>query len=209
MHARRTVVAVSVAAAFSAFAFAGIAQGQTLTVPQVSPNIDSAYGRLEAAPLYQKLMADVRADEARALAELKTMTEIPAPPFKEKARAEYFVSRLKALGLSDAHIDAEGNAIGIRKGTGNGPRLLISAHLDTVFPEGTDVTVKSRDGKLYAPGIGDDTRGLAVLLSWLKVLNENKVQTVGDLVFVGNVGEEELGNLRGMKAVFQIGRAHV
>ena len=119
MHARRTVVAVSVAAAFSAFAFAGIAQGQTLTVPQVSPNIDSAYGLLEAAPLYQKLMADVRADDARALAELKTMTEIPAPPFKEKARAEYFVSRLKALGLSDAHIDAEGNAIGIRKGTGN------------------------------------------------------------------------------------------
>ncbi|XQU76851.1 Acetylornithine deacetylase/Succinyl-diaminopimelate desuccinylase [Cupriavidus sp. H18C2] len=148
-------------------------------------------------------MADVRADDARALAELKTMTEIPAPPFKEKARAEYFVARLKALGLSDAHIDAEGNAIGIRKGTGNGPKLLVSAHLDTVFPEGTDVTVKARDGKLYAPGIGDDTRGLAVLLSWLKVLNDNNVRTVGDLVFVGNVGEEELGNLRGMKAVFR------
>src|SRR5262249_7163731 len=122
---------------------------------------------------------------------------------KEKARAEYFVSRLKALGLTDAHIDAEGNVIGIRKGIGNGPRLLVSAHLDTVFPEGTDVTVKAREGKLYAPGIGDDTRGQAVLLSWLKVLNENKVRTVGDLVFVGNVGEEELGNLRGMKAVFR------
>ena len=133
-------------------------------------------------------MTDVRADDARALTELKTMTEIPAPPFKERSRAEYFVSRLKALGLADAHIDAEGNAIGIRKGVGNGPKLLISAHLDTVFPEGTDVTVKARDGKLYAPGIGDDTRGLAVLLSWLKVLNDNNVRTAGDLVFVGNVG---------------------
>ena len=69
-----------------------------------------------------------------------------------------------------------------------------------MFPAGTDVKVKERDGRLYAPGISDDTRGLSVLLSWLKVLNDNKVQTVGDLLFVGNVGEEELGNLRGMKA---------
>ncbi|MGO4762445.1 M20/M25/M40 family metallo-hydrolase [Cupriavidus sp. 2KB_3] len=188
---------------FATLAFAGIAAAQTLTVPQVSPQVDSTYTRLEASPVVKKLLDDVKADDARALAELKTMTEIPAPPFKESARAQYFVSRLKALGLADARIDAEGNAIGIRKGTGKGPKLLVSAHLDTVFPQGTDVTVKSRDGKLYAPGIGDDTRGLAVLLSWLKVLNENNVRTVGDIVFVGNVGEEELGNLRGMKAVFR------
>jgi len=191
------------ALALATLALTGLAGAQTLTVPQVSPTVDSTYTRLEASPLITKLMADVKADDPRTLAELKTMTEIPAPPFKEKARAEYFLSRLKALGLSDAHLDAEGNAIGIRKGTGNGPKLLVSAHLDTVFPEGTDVTVKPRDGKLYAPGIGDDTRGLAVLLSWLKVLNDNNVRTVGDLVFVGNVGEEELGNLRGMKAVFR------
>ncbi|MGO4307198.1 M20/M25/M40 family metallo-hydrolase [Cupriavidus sp. RAF12] len=202
MYFRRPALALH-AVAVAILALPGAASAQTLTVPQVSPAVDSAYTRLEASPLLKKVLADVRADDARALTELKTMTEIPAPPFKERARAEYFVSRLKALGLTDAHIDAEGNAIGIRKGVGNGPKLLISAHLDTVFPEGTDVTVKSRDGKLYAPGIGDDTRGLAVLLSWLKVLNDNKVRTVGDLVFVGNVGEEELGNLRGMKAVFR------
>lgn len=151
----------------------------------------------------KKLLADIKADDARTLGELKTMTQIPSPPFKERVRAEYFLSRLKALGLSDAHIDSEGNAIGIRKGTGNGPRLVVSAHLDTVFPEGTDVTVKERDGKLYAPGIADDTRGLAVLLSMIKVLNDNNVRTTGDLIFVGNVGEEELGNLRGMKALFR------
>jgi acetylornithine deacetylase/succinyl-diaminopimelate desuccinylase-like protein len=197
MPARCTVVALA------SVALVGIAHAQTLPIPQVSPAVDTAYTKLEASPVYKKLMTDVRADDARALTELKTMTEIPAPPFKGRARAEYFVSRLKALGLADAHIDAEGNAIGIRKGVGNGPKLLISAHLDTVFPEGTDVTVKARDGKLYAPGIGDDTRGLAVLLSWLKVLNDNNVRTAGDLVFVGNVGEEELGNLRGMKAVFR------
>jgi len=93
--------------------------------------------------------------------------------------------------------------IAIRKGVGRGPKLLVSAHLDTVFPEGTDVTVKVRDGKWFAPGISDDTRGLAVLLSWAKVLNDLGVQTVGDLMIVANVGEEELGDLRGIKAVFR------
>ena len=131
------------------------------------------------------------------------LTEIEAPPFKEQKRAEAFLARLQALGLTNAAIDAEGNVVGIRKGTGNGPKLVISAHLDTVFPSGTDVKVKERDGKLYAPGISDNTRGLAVLLSWLKVLNDQKIATVGDLVFVGNVGEEELGNLRGMKHLFK------
>ena len=131
------------------------------------------------------------------------LTEIEAPPFKEQKRAEAFLARLQALGLTNAAIDADGNVVGIRKGTGNGPKLVISAHLDTVFPSGTDVKVKERDGKLYAPGISDNTRGLAVLLSWLKVLNDQKIATVGDLVFVGNVGEEELGNLRGMKHLFK------
>ena len=93
------------------------------------------------------------------------LTEIEAPPFKEQKRAEAFLARLQALGLTNAAIDAEGNVVGIRKGTGNGPKLVISAHLDTVFPSGTDVKVKERDGKLYAPGISDNTRGLAVLLS--------------------------------------------
>ncbi|CAG2145773.1 M20/M25/M40 family metallo-hydrolase [Cupriavidus plantarum] len=176
---------------------------QTFPVGPVSPAVDGAYTKLESAPIVKKVLADIQADDARTLAELKTMTQIPSPPFKEKQRAEYFLGRLKALGLTDAHMDSEGNAIGIRKGTGNGPRIVVSAHLDTVFPEGTDVTVKERDGKLYAPGIADDTRGLAVLLSMIKVLNDNKVRTVGDIVFVGNVGEEELGNLRGMKALFR------
>ncbi len=108
------------------------------------------------------------------------LTEIEAPPFKEQKRAEAFLARLQTLGLSNAVIDAEGNVVGVRKGTGNGPKLVISAHLDTVFPSGTDAKVKECDGKLYAPGISDNTRGLAVLLSWLKVLNDQKIATVGN-----------------------------
>jgi acetylornithine deacetylase/succinyl-diaminopimelate desuccinylase-like protein len=186
---------------------AGIVHAQNGTVAatptQVRPEIDKAYTQLMASPAIQKLLDAVKADHERSVEDLKMLTEIEAPPFKEQKRAEAFLARMKSLGLSDAKIDAEGNVVGLRKGTGNGPKLLISAHLDTVFPAGTDVKVKERDGKLYAPGIADDTRGLTVLLSWLKVLNDNKVQTVGDLLIVGNVGEEELGNLRGIKAIFR------
>ncbi|KPV01297.1 peptidase M20 [Variovorax paradoxus] len=183
---------------------AALAQGGAIAnPPQVRPEVDKAYTQLMAAPAVQKLLEAVKADHERSVEDLKLLTEIEAPPFKEQKRAEAFLARMKALGLTDARIDAEGNVVGLRKGTGHGPKLLISAHLDTVFPAGTDVKVKERDGKLYAPGISDDTRGLSVLLSWLKVLNDNKVQTQGDLLFVGNVGEEELGNLRGMKAIFR------
>lgn len=173
------------------------------TPTQVKPAVDQAYTQLLGAPSVVQLLEAVKADHERSIEDLKALTEIEAPPFKEQKRAEAFLARMKALGLADARIDSEGNVIGLRKGSGNGPKLLISAHLDTVFPAGTDVKVKERDGKLHAPGISDDTRGLAVLLSWLKVLNDNKIETVGDLMFVGNVGEEELGNLRGMKAIFR------
>ena len=185
----------------------GLASAQTHTPAPTAPAITQAYAKLLAAPAMQKLLADVKADDARTLAELRTITEIEAPPFKEKTRADYMLARFKALGLSDATMDGEGNVIGLRKGSGDsgksGPLLLVSAHLDTVFPSGTDVKVKEKDGRLYAPGIADDTRGLAVLLSWIKALNENKLQTTGDLLFVANVGEEGLGDLRGMKRIFR------
>jgi tripeptide aminopeptidase len=191
---------------FAALCCAGIAHAQfSIVAPtpqQISPPVDQAYRQLMASPAIARVLEAVKADHERSIEDLKMLTEIEAPPFKEQKRAEAFLARVKALGLADAKIDAEGNVVALRKGTGNGPKLLVSAHLDTVFPAGTDVKVKERDGKLYAPGISDDTRGLSVLLSWLKVLNDNKLQTVGDLLFVGNVGEEELGNLRGIKRIF-------
>ena len=151
-----------------------------------------------------KTLDDIKADDARAFEEQKRITEIPAPPFKEKVRAEYYLKRMQELGFKDAAIDSEGNVIALRKGTGGGrPKLVVSAHLDTVFPEGTDVTVKEKDGVIIAPGIGDDSRGLAALLSLVKAINENGIATVGDVLVVGTVGEEELGNLRGVKALFR------
>ena len=157
-----------------------------------------------AHPRIAKTLDDIKADDERAFAEQKRITEIAAPPFKEKVRAEFYQKRMQELGFKDASIDGEGNVIALRKGTGGGrPKLVVSAHLDTVFPEGTDVTVKEKDGGIVAPGIGDDSRGLAALLSLIKAMNANEILTVGDILFVGTVGEEELGNLRGVKALFR------
>jgi tripeptide aminopeptidase len=98
-----------------------------------------------AHPKIVKTLDDIKADDERAFAEQKRITEIPAPPFKEKVRAEYYLKRMQEIGFKDATIDAEGNVIALRKGTGGGrPKLVVSAHLDTVFPEGTDVTVKGK-----------------------------------------------------------------
>jgi acetylornithine deacetylase/succinyl-diaminopimelate desuccinylase-like protein len=170
---------------------------------QTAPAVEAAYTAILAHPKVVKTLDDIKADDERALAEQKRITEIPAPPYKEKVRAEYFLKRFQELGFRDASIDAEGNVIGLRKGSGGGPKLVVSAHLDTVFPEGTDVTVKERDGMILAPGIGDDSRGLAALLSLIQAMNANDIKTVGDVMFVGTVGEEELGNLRGVKALFR------
>lgn len=190
-----------------ALAFACTAQAQSdeavaPTPEQVKPAVDQAYQRLMVSPVIAGLLEAVKADHARTLEDLKQINEIEAPPFKEQKRGEDFLARVKALGMTDANIDAEGNVIALRKGVGNGPKLVVSAHLDTVFPAGTDVKVKEKDGRFLAPGVADDGRGLSVLLSWIKVLNDNKVQTVGDVLFVANTGEEGLGDLRGMKRLF-------
>lgn len=165
--------------------------------------VDPIFEAVRADPRVRRLLEEIRADDARTFEEQKRITAIPAPPFKEAVRAEYVLGRMRELGLRDAAIDGEGNVVATRKGAQGKPRLVASAHLDTVFPEGTDVTVRERDGVFLAPGIGDDARGLAVLLSLIGVLNRADLRTVGDVLFVGTVGEEELGNLRGVKALFR------
>jgi len=148
-------------------------------------------------------LAQIKSRDAATLQEQIEIAQIPSPSFKESVRAADYVRRLQTLGLSDAAIDAEGNVIAHRKGTGKGPTLVLSAHLDTVFPEGTDVSVTQKDGRYYGRGLADDSRGLAVLLTVLKAMQDNSIRTQGDVLFVGTVGEEGLGNLRGVKALFR------
>lgn len=169
----------------------------------VSPAVAEAYARLKALPAVQKGLDFLKADQANTVQEQRQICEIPAPPFEERVRAMDFQKRLAALGLRDVQMDKEGNVFGLRPGAGNGPKLLVAAHLDTVFAAGTDVTVKEKDGKLYAPGIGDDARGLAALLAVVRAFNAAGIKTVGDIVFCGNVGEEGFGDLRGVRALFR------
>jgi acetylornithine deacetylase/succinyl-diaminopimelate desuccinylase-like protein len=144
-------------------------------------------------------------DYDRFVRELITLTEIPAPPFKETARAAAFLQMLRASGLSDVETDAEGNVMGVRRGTDR-TMLAVLAHLDTVFPEGTDVHVKRDGTKLRAPGVGDDTRGLALMLTMIRAMDAAHMQTPHDILFVGNVGEEGEGDLRGAKYLLLKGK---
>ncbi len=144
----------------------------------------------------------LRAGNEWTLAQQVSICEIPAPPFREQARAAELRRRFEALGLVEVRIDAEGNVIGERPGSGGGPRVVISAHLDTVFPEGSDVTVTRTGTRFAGLGIGDDCRGLAVLLAVARALQEAGIRLPGDVVFVGTVGEEGAGNLRGVRHLF-------
>ncbi|HEX8457732.1 MAG TPA: M20/M25/M40 family metallo-hydrolase [Pyrinomonadaceae bacterium] len=138
-----------------------------------------------------------RADELTR--EQAAICEIPAPPFGEEARAEYLSARFRQYGLRETVIDAEGNCVALRRGANLHPLVVISAHLDTVFPEGTNFTVRREGTRLLAPGIADDGCGLVALLALVSALAETEIETQGSVLFVGTVGEEGEGNLRGAR----------
>jgi tripeptide aminopeptidase len=147
-------------------------------------------------------VAAVKTNEPWVLEEQVRLCEIPAPPFKEAARAKAYAQAFRDLGLQSVRIDKEGNVLGERPGAAPRPHVVFSAHLDTVFPEETDVRVTRLGSILKGPGIGDDCRGLAVVLGVIKAMKDAGVQTEGSITFVGTVGEEGLGDLRGVKYLF-------
>jgi len=160
----------------------------------------------EAPPADPRLRAALeilRRDNAWTLQQQVALCEIPAPPFKEARRAAAFRALLAEQGLARVRIDAEGSALGERPGTGGGPTVVIAGHLDTVFPEGTNVKTRRVGGRIHGPGIGDDCRGLAVVLAVARAFRLADVQLPGTVVFVGNVGEEGPGNLRGTRHLYQ------
>lgn len=154
------------------------------------------------APNVRRALDYLKATEAETINEQIKSCEIPAPTFQEEKRAAWFMQRFTELGLKNVRTDRIGNVIGERPGVGTGPVLVLAAHLDTVFPAGTDVRVKREGTMLTAPGIGDDSRGLGVILAVARALNEAKIETAGTILFVANVGEEGLGDLRGVRHLF-------
>jgi tripeptide aminopeptidase len=179
-------------------------------------------GPVEA--VYQSQMANLREDGRMAAAfahiaegheaslqDLVTLTEVPAPPFAEEARAAVFADMMRATGFGEVTIDEVGNVIARRAGAAASHSVMMVAHLDTVFPAGTDVTVRIDGNRYTAPGIGDNTRGAVMLLQIASAIAAADIRTQGDIVLVGNVGEEGLGDLRGVRHLFleQVNRPDV
>jgi acetylornithine deacetylase/succinyl-diaminopimelate desuccinylase-like protein len=151
---------------------------------------DDTGARLMRDASVKAAVAAARDDEALTLEDQIRLCEIPAPPFKETARGKVYADDFRKLGLKNVRIDRQGNVLGERPGLAARPHLVFSAQLDTVFPEGTDVKVKRDGAVLRGPGIGDDCRGLAVVLGVIRALDKASVQTEGTITFIGTVGEE-------------------
>jgi tripeptide aminopeptidase len=163
-----------------------------------------AHDLLEATGIQKAfLFIDETHDETSE--ELIRICEIPAPPFKEDSRADYMKRRFEQIGLDRVRVDVEGNVIAERRGPAPRPSVVVSAHLDTVFPEGTDVRVRREGRRLYAPGIADNTCGVVSLPALARSLDAGGVRTEGTIYFVATVGEEGEGNLRGVRHLFTEG----
>jgi tripeptide aminopeptidase len=162
------------------------ANSQVKTVPEYFGEVQALTNRADA-----KAANDyIDRNHESILREWIAITEINAPSGQEQPRAKYIEGLLRTYRLDDVHYDSAGNLIAVRKGTGGGPVIVFDAHMDTVFQPGLQIKATVRDGKVYAPGIGDDTRNIAALLATIRALNEAKIKTKGDLVFVFTVEEE-------------------
>lgn len=155
-------------------------------------------------PIFQKALAYIKEDDAHTLEELLELVAIPAPSNQEKARADEMMRRFQAEGLEDVYMDEVWNVFGTIKGSKGSPVIMLAGHTDTVFPASVDVTPKIKEGIIYAPGVNDDTRALAELLTIIRAIRKTGLQPVGDIIFCANVGEEGLGDLRGVKHIFKI-----
>jgi acetylornithine deacetylase/succinyl-diaminopimelate desuccinylase-like protein len=176
-----------------------------MAASQVAADSREAIDALANRPPVRAALQHLVAMEQALLDDLVELTEIPAPPFGEGPRGARFATMLAEAGLTDVTTDAVGNVIGRRPGRGGQRVVALTAHLDTVFPADTDVTVHKEGNRYIAPGIGDNTRGLVVLLGILRALEQAAITTEADVLFIGNTGEEGLGDLRGVKHLFRNG----
>jgi len=181
-------------------------------VPFASPTIQQEIARLAALPATRAAFAWLRAEESQFAAWQLEMARIPAPPFGETARAEWLEERFRVLALEEVHTDEVGNVFGVHRArqlTKQPPALpytALSAHIDTVFPAGTPLNLRQQGNRLYGPGVSDNGAGAAALLAVAAALRAAKVALATPILFIGNVGEEGEGDLRGMRHIFSQAR---
>ena len=178
--------------------------------PLQAQNTDQRIANISARPKVSAALQSLEDMREKNIERLIAITEIPAPPFADEAGATDFAQRLRDIGLTDVTTDSTGNVIARRAGTGKETgALALVAHLDTVFPAGTDVTVRREGNQNFAPGIGDNSQGLVALLALAEVMEQHGITTQRDILFVGSVGEEGLGDLRGVRALFGEGGPNI
>lgn len=163
-------------------------------------NRASGFAQLQANPQVRTALDWFAAHRAWIDDEQARLTEIPAPTFQESERAAAIKVLLSAVGL-EVSIDKTGNVIGLMRGAADKEVVVVSAHLDTVFPAGTEVKVHREGSRMTAPGISDNGAGLVALVAVARAIHEARIQPQRSILFVANVGEEGEGNLRGMRAV--------
>ena len=188
--------------ALAAGSLAAVAAPAQTTPAQADRTLKS----ITTSASFAKVVMALNAGHERWVEDIIKLTEIPAPPFKEAARAKAYFEMFRKRNLSDVEIDEEGNVLGLRKGKGGSRLIIVSAHLDTVFPEGTVVKVRREGDKLHAPGVGDDSSGLATQIQYIDALDAARITTRDDILFVGTVGEEGLGDLRGVRHLLTKGK---
>jgi acetylornithine deacetylase/succinyl-diaminopimelate desuccinylase-like protein len=172
----------------------------------ISVHPDKSVAQLMSSAGVARALRFFETNAAEITEEHIRICSIPASPFGERERAEYLSQKFSALGLTEVEIDEEGNCLGLLRGASLSPLMVVSAHLDTVFSKDADFTVIKRDNKLFAPGIADDGCGLAALIALAQVIQNERIPLEGSLLFVGTVGEEGEGNLRGVRYLFTKGR---
>jgi acetylornithine deacetylase/succinyl-diaminopimelate desuccinylase-like protein len=163
--------------------------------------VQEEVARLAAAPEVRTAFERFRAQESKFALWQMEATRVAAPPFGEEARGAWLADRFRDLGLIDVHADEVGNVFGVRPGYGS-RFVSLSAHIDTVFPAATPLNIRQEGSRLYGPGVSDNGAGIAAMLAVASVLATSRISHASPFVFIGNVGEEGEGDLRGMRQVF-------
>src|SRR5579863_2665933 len=174
-------------------------------LPDLAPSVQQEVARLAAAPEVRSAFNWFRAHDAQFLQWQIEMARIPAPPFGESARAAWLSEKFREIGLDDVRIDDVGNVFGTHPGFGK-RYVALSAHIDTVFPANTPLNIRQQGSRIYGPGVSDNGAGVAALLGIASLLRQVRVRHALPFVFIGNVGEEGEGDLRGMRHIFSTPR---
>ena len=177
----------------------------TLAASDVSPSVQQEVARLAGMPEVRAAFGRFRFEELQFAQWQVEVSRLSAPPFGESNRAQWLADRFRELGLTDVHIDEVGNVFGLRPGYGR-TVVSLSAHIDTVFPATTPLNIRQQGTRLYGPGVSDNAAGIVAMLAVASVLGSSRIPHASPFVFIGNVGEEGEGDLRGMRHVFQTPR---